>query len=89
MVFPWFSHGLPIKNDRSTLAPRCFLLGQDYVSEEDEITVWVGLFRGGFIGDLSETWIGEDFHRKTMGKPWENHGKTIGKWRFTGNDVLP
>ena len=20
---------------------------------------------------------------KTMGKPWENHRKTIGKWRFT------
>ena len=25
---------------------------------------------------------GED--RKTMGKPWENHGKTIGKWWLNG-----
>ena len=26
---------------------------------------------------------GYEDHRKTIGKPWENHGKTIGKWRFT------
>ena len=24
------------------------------------------------------------YHRKTMGKTWENHGKTMGKWWFHG-----
>ena len=36
---------------------------------------WLGSLRFG---------SGRDRRGKTMGKPWENHRKTIGKWRLSG-----
>ena len=73
MVVPWFSHGFPIKTSIFPWFSYGIKLG--FVHGQKPLDV-ENRKRGKALEPMEQWW---DF----MGKPWENHRKTIGKWRFT------